>query len=259
MNSKSRHRRFSIRAALLAAALLLAVPAGRAFAEGEEGGESIEQQVKAQIDKIIKLMRENEKALLDASRGSGKKPDGVEVKPPDTAAMESGTPPAGEPPPLRGEEVRKRLDELLKTSQGSGAAIPNELEALVKMIPVTGGQGQGQGQQGEPDPKPGTSGSTEPRDANRPDKPEAAKDPKEASKPENPAQKPGERGSTKPPDGEKSDPTGNDDPPWLVNLPEEYRRMITSGDTEKVPPRYRHLVEDYAKWLADHAKGGTSR
>ena len=258
MPPRTRLPRIFFGAALLCAALALAVPSGRAFAdgEGEESGESIEQKIKAQIEKIIKLMRENEKALLEASRGSGKKPDGVEVKPPDVPGMESPPPPDGTAPPLRGDDVRKRLDELLKTSQGSGASIPKELEELVKMIPTRSGQGQGQNQ---PDPNPGESGSTKPRDGNRQDKPEDGKDPKGAQKPESPAKKPGDKTAGKPPDGEKSDPLHDDAPPWLVNLPEEYRSMITSGDTEHVPQRYRHLVEAYAKWLADHYKGGTGR
>jgi len=44
-----------------------------------------------------------------------------------------------------------------------------------------------------------------------------------------------------------------------VSLPEEYRRMITGGDTESVPPRYRHLVEAYQRWFADHAKAAPGR
>ena len=47
-------------------------------------------------------------------------------------------------------------------------------------------------------------------------------------------------------------------PSW-VSLPEQIQRMITGGDTENVPQRYRHLVEAYQKWLAEHAKGGTGR
>ena len=68
-----------------------------------------------------------------------------------------------------------------------------------------------------------------------------------------------DRGGAKPKDGDAGDPTRSQEPPWLVALPEEYRRMITGGDTEHVPPQYRHLVEVYSKWLADHAASAPGR
>ena len=121
------HRsRVAVSAAALCAALSFFAP--RVFAdEGPKGSEetSIEEQIKAQVRKIVKLMRENETALLQASLGSGKKPDGPDVKPPEAAAT----------PPLKGEDARRRLDELVKASQGSSAAIPKEIEELLRMIP----------------------------------------------------------------------------------------------------------------------------
>ena len=248
------------RVALLLAAFSLLGPCGAALADGDgeggEGAEGIQQKVKAQVEKILKLMRENEKALLEASRGSGRKPEGVDVKPPEppSAMQQDAAPPEGAPPPLKGEDVKKRLEELLKTSQGSGASIPKELEDLVKMIPVMSGQGQGQG---PPDPSPG-SGSTEPRKTKDLPDPQDGTEPKGAQKPKDPAKGDYEKGAQKPPDGDKSDPAHPEEPSWLVSLPEQIQRMITGGDTESVPQRYRHLVEAYQKWLAEHAKGGTT-
>ena len=122
-------------AALLCAALSMFAP--RAFADGappEGDGPSIEEQIKAQIAKIVKLMRENEAALLDASLGTGTKPGPVDVKPLDPTAKES-TPSEATAPTLKGEEIRTRLDGLLKTSQTSSAAIPSEIDELLRMIP----------------------------------------------------------------------------------------------------------------------------
>ena len=73
------------RVALLFAALSLLGPCGAALADGDgeggEGAEGVQQKVKAQVEKILKLMRENEKALLEASRGSGRKPEGITSPP----------------------------------------------------------------------------------------------------------------------------------------------------------------------------------
>ena len=85
------------------------------------------------------------------------------------------------------------------------------------------------------------------------------KQPTGAEKPGDPRKRDGEAGRSTAPDGDRSDSAHDDSPPWLVSLPEEYRRMITGGDMEKVPQEYRHLVEAYQRWLADHAKGGTGR
>ena len=134
-------RVLSLRAALLcAAAAALLAPPSRALADGPaEGGDadSLKREIQAQAEKIVRLMRENEKALLEASRGSGKKPAGVDVGPIEPGgAREGAAAPAGTGLPQGGDEVRRRLEDLLKASQEKGATIPKELEELVKMIPT---------------------------------------------------------------------------------------------------------------------------
>ena len=66
-----------VAAALVGATLFAASPAARA-----DDSESLEQQLQKQMEKILSLMRDSEQALLTASRAGGKKPEGVEVKPP---------------------------------------------------------------------------------------------------------------------------------------------------------------------------------
>jgi hypothetical protein len=106
--------------------------------DGEQGAESLEAQIKAQMEKILRLMRDNEKTLLEASVVGGRRPEGVDVQPP--AGPESGakgeTPPAGTTPPPSGEDARRKMEELLKASQQRAGSIPGELENLVKMIPT---------------------------------------------------------------------------------------------------------------------------
>jgi hypothetical protein len=224
--------------------------AGRALADdGPPEPENLEQKIKAQLEKIARLMKENEAALLEASRGSGKRPDGPDVKPPDgeaPPAMQPEKPPEGPSPAGRGEEVRKRIEELLKTTQQSGGAIPKEIEELIKMIPIQISENQ---DQPDDDPKKNQEGEArKSRDQRAPD----GKDPKSPDKTEDPAKKP-YTSDSKPPEGDKGDPPKNEMPPWIVGLPPEQQRKIMNGDTKDVPPEYRALVERYIKWLNEHS------
>lgn len=73
---RSPHRPFLRRLSAVAAGLaLLPFLAAPARAEDGEGGDSpdaIEAKIKAQMQKIIRLMRENQKALLEASLEIGR-------------------------------------------------------------------------------------------------------------------------------------------------------------------------------------------
>ncbi len=252
--------------ALAGLALLSTPRRGYAADEGEEGAKSLEEKLKAQMEKVLRLMRENQKALLEAARGSGKQPGPVDVPIPDDAGgmggrgsdggMVGGSPPEGgrppeggtPPPGERGEDIRKRMEEILKTSEQRGGAIPKELEELVRMIPRQSGSGQG-----GPPPPPGSP--RKPGDQPKPeDEPKDGekKDPKDGPKDERKPED--QRGNDKPPEGETGPKRNDDTPPWLLELPEEQRRIITGGSIEKVPERYRALVERYQKWLAERVK-----
>ncbi len=106
------------------------------------GAQSDEEKIKAQMEKILRLMRDNEKALLDASNRGGKKPPGVDVVPPEAppamagGGPEAAKPPEGGTPPEKGSDVRRAIDELIKLTSEKGGSIPKELEELVKMIPT---------------------------------------------------------------------------------------------------------------------------
>ena len=246
----------------LAGLALFATPRSvRAADEGEEGAKSIEEKLKAQMEKVLRLMRENQKALLEAARGTGKQPGPVDVPIPDGAGgmggqggdggMVGGRPPEGGTPPPggRGDEIRKRMEEILKTTEQSGGAIPKELEELVRMIPRQSGSGQG----GPPPPpgsprKPGEG----PKPEDDKDKEGEKKDPQDGSKDDKKPED--QRGNDKPPEGETGPKRNDEAPPWLLELPEEQRRIITGGSIEKVPERYRALVERYQKWLAEKVK-----
>jgi hypothetical protein len=52
----------------------------------------------------------------------------------------------------------------------------------------------------------------------------------------------------------KDDPEGGeakrtDAPPWIASLPPEIREAIQNQEFEKVPARFRDLIERYMTWL----------
>jgi hypothetical protein len=236
---------------LAAAALASALLAPRALAEEGEGpgGETqdLQQKLEEQMKKIVRLMRENEAALLEASRGGSADPKAVDVRPPDGSAGSpppSGTPPEGAPPPQRSEEIRRKMDELIRGSTERGRSIPKELEELVKMIPLTESNSPPQGgetpesearRRREEQAKKPEDGEKRPQDGD----PQRDKDPKTPPKEDKPT----------PP----SDPARADVPPWLAELPDEVRRRVQAGDFEAVPAKYRKLVEEYLKTLNEQA------
>ncbi len=64
--------------------------------EGEEGMDEVSAKVKAQMEKIIRLMHENEEALLRISTGKqAKKPEPVDVKPPEVPPRPGGSTDSG--------------------------------------------------------------------------------------------------------------------------------------------------------------------
>ncbi len=143
-------------AGLAAAAALSALPLS-ARADDEGDAQSLEKQIREQMDKIMRLMRDNEKALLKAASGGAEKPAAVDVKvpvPPEgssgaameggdaamgdghSAGMDGAEPDQGSQPGASGHEAKKGIDELLDGVRSNGAKIPKELEELIRMIPT---------------------------------------------------------------------------------------------------------------------------
>lgn len=46
----------------------------------------------------------------------------------------------------------------------------------------------------------------------------------------------------------------DDVPPWVTALPPEIRDAFAGGQAEKIPPRYRHLIQKYNLWLQKNAQ-----
>lgn len=134
-------------------ALLLALTAPTASAE-DGAGQDTKAKIKAKMEKILELMKANEKALIELSVGKDAKPKRVDidVPPPESAAGGSGGSggsagggSAGGSSGSAGSEgssggaagggAAEKLEELLKQMQ-QGGGIPKELKELVEMIPT---------------------------------------------------------------------------------------------------------------------------
>lgn len=127
--------------ALSAALLLLLSPT---LARAEDGAPTdTKAKIKAKMEKILKLMRANEKALLELSAGSNARTKRVDIDVPPSSgssgSSSSGSSSGGSAGGANGEsasgEITKKLEQLLK-SQKSGGAIPGELKELVELIPT---------------------------------------------------------------------------------------------------------------------------
>lgn len=155
-------------AATVAASGLLSLPL---FARADDGAGDDEQQevakkIREQMDKILRLMRDNEAKLLEAARQGTERPGAIDVKTPqppegkggqaagmdsggmdsggmdDSAMGESGSAGMdgakgdGGTPVDTGRKAKAAIDELLDGVRKDGAKIPKELEELIRMIPT---------------------------------------------------------------------------------------------------------------------------
>ncbi|MCC7139655.1 MAG: hypothetical protein IT460_14625 [Planctomycetes bacterium] len=252
--STSLPRRLLVSCAAAAALAFATAPTARAE-DGEGGTEALEQEIRAQMEKVLTLMRENQQAILKAAHGGGGKSSSVDVTVPPAPESGAKAPPTamGEPPPAggssgggAGDDARKTMEELIRATSEAGGIIPGEIESLIKLIPVSGGGGGGGGGE-DPQNSPQRRDLPDPDDAQSKKK-DPSGDPKDPQKrPDKPD------GSTKPPEGGTGDPSRSSEPAWFAELPAEYRRAIVTGQADALPPRYRPLIERFRRWLAEKA------
>ena len=59
----------------------------------------------------------------------------------------------------------------------------------------------------------------------------------------------------KPKEGGADQPKRPDNvPAWVAMLPPEIRDALSGGEAEKIPARYRHLIQRYNLWLQKKQK-----
>ncbi|MDJ0975501.1 MAG: hypothetical protein QNJ98_13640 [Planctomycetota bacterium] len=117
--------------AALLAAFAFSSPA---LAEDEPQPNDIRDKVKAQMEKILELMKQNQDALLalSANRKAEPKPvdAGIEL-PPEGKAKQPEASAA-----KKGAEAAKEIEKLLRTTASEGRRIPGEIKKLLEMIPT---------------------------------------------------------------------------------------------------------------------------
>jgi hypothetical protein len=136
---------------------LSALALGAVFAlpaRAEEGPDQEMEELRQQVQKVLRLMQANEEALLKASVKGGAAPKGPDVPLPPapdggaaggegtggqgtggqaTGGQGSGGQGSGSP---RGDEAQRALEDILRALDQGGESIPKELEALIKMMPT---------------------------------------------------------------------------------------------------------------------------
>jgi len=120
---------------LLAACALAWAPSARADDPGAPP-QGLQAQVKKKLEKVLKLMAENEAALLKLSTGRAAVPQKVAVEPPPDGASLGGHAATGALAGASGKEIRRQLEEMIKTQRNAGGTIPDELKQVVEMIPL---------------------------------------------------------------------------------------------------------------------------
>lgn len=246
---------------LLPLVLLLAAPAARAEGpvEPPPGGDPVDAIKKAAVQ-ITRAMKESEEALTKAARGETSSPRPVDVTLPPSG---DATPQKGSPSGGSSEAVQGSADQGRKVVEGINSIIEN----ATKLGGSSGGGGGGKSGQ---DPKDQTGdpedGNGDPQRNGKKDqeakkdplkdnqKPEDGKDPTSGEKPRDPKQPVNPKGKVPPKDGQE--PPANRDLKgiFFAKLPDKVREAVLAGDFDQVPERYRDLIREWTKALAEAEK-----
>ena len=214
------------------AALVLGLFAGQVLAQqpgggGGGGGEEEEFDVKKALEEVARLLGESEKLLVES-----------------IAPRESATPEEAE------EQARgaaEAIEKLLRQSEKSGAEAAEKMKEILEKAPQGGGGGSGEQEdpsQGEDEKRKQDERKVDERDPMNSGHENQPKDGEE--------NKDDPSSATKKPESEKDDPS-NPDPKedWLSRLPEKIRLAYKNGEWERIPEKYRQLIEAYTKRMAE--------
>ena len=244
---------------LLVSSLLLGAASARA--EGPvgppQGGDPVDE-IKKAAAKITKSMKESEEALTRVARGETAEPKGVDVAlpPPETGPKSSSSSSGGAGggggggEALRGSgeqgrEVVEGINRIIENAAklggssgggGGGKSGKSEEESDTKDGEKQRNEKKGQDEKKDPlkdnDPKGG-----DPESGKKQKDPKANEEPKgKAPPPPSPAGKPGPK-----------DPSGI----FFAQLPAKVREAVLAGDFDQVPERYRDLIREWTKKLAE--------
>ena len=190
-----------------------------------QGGPEEEFDFQKAMREIDELMRRAEESLIESIR-TGRSSD-------------------------EGERARRKIDELLKSHQQSGAKIIEKINEIIEKAPRSGGGGGGSGQMPPPDggdPKGRDRDDRKVTDRDPRNRGEGGKDPKNGRENEpDPKAEDAEPPAKDPKEKAKIDLAKE----WLAQLPPTLRSRVLNGDFEEIPEKYRPIIEAYFKKLAE--------
>jgi len=185
-----------------------------------------EYDMEAAVKKVAELLKQSEKLLVETAKGG--------------SAGEAAT---------AGAEAKKAIEELLEQSRQSGQDAADKMTEILENAPQCQGGGQGQEEQ-----KPSEQDKQQAKDSqeevdkrdpkNSADRNEPNSGEKSESEPESTAKKPPESAKDKP-------AAPNPDEDWMATLPEKIRQAVKNGEWDRIPARYRELIQEYTKRMAE--------
>jgi len=186
-------------------------------AVAQDGGEAEEFDIEEAIRRIHRMMGEAERTLLESARRR--------------EAAETG------------KETVKEIEKLLKGHRATGKNIVEKINELLDNLPRGGGGGGGHEMPQDPQQKP--KDETQNDDQN----PENSKkgDPKGKEDEQDPEQ---EDANKPPPDDGHEETPVDLTKEWLKGLPPQWRKDVLNGNFERVPEKYRKLIEAWTKKMA---------
>jgi hypothetical protein len=215
---------------ILIATLSIAVLVGTASAQGgpQPGGGEEKFDIEAALKKVYKLMREAEKSLTESLDSEKSAEDAAEA----------------------GRKAKEEIDKLLGSGREKGKEIVDTINEILENLPQQqGGGGGGHGQMPEPE--------DEKKQQKQDGKQVGDRDPRNSrdGEPESPDKQPttDETEKTKKPPPSEAKEKVEVDPTqeWLARLPPQVRQDLLNGDLDKVPEKWKPLIEAWFKKMAE--------
>ncbi len=208
--------------------VLLVLLSSPLLAQG--AGEEEEYDVVKAMKEVQRLLRESEALLVKALAPRTK---GADEETAETAA-----------------KAREAIEKLIRDSKRNGETATDKMKEIMENAPQQGGGGGGN--QKHEKPKPG-----EEQKQKGSEKEVGDRDPKNSAKDGEP--KSGEKNESdprsaeeKPPESEKDKPARPDpNEEWLGRLPGKIRQAYQNGEWDKIPEKWRKLIQDYTRRMAE--------
>lgn len=229
--------------------------------EGPHGGAQGAEELEEVSRRISKALRENEEALARLARGEKAKPGKVDIEIPPSGSSSAPPPPAGASGGGGGGSAGAGAGggsvETLRGSSSQGRAIVQGIDEFLRIASQMSSSSSSSSSGGEGHEK---GGGEEGKDRNAKKDRDPSGDPlkdnqegKGAPKDGDPSRaKPDPKSDVPPPSSEKGNPTPRDlKGVFFAKLPDTVREAVLNGDFDQVPEKYREMVREWTRALAE--------